>query len=356
MYRVGVVPGKFFPPHRGHLYNFITCATMCDRMYVVISDNMPIADAKCRKDHLPYMPLELRALWLSKELQNFDHISVLILDESDIPPYPEGTVQWCARLREVVPEEFDVIFGGDVEYKDTYMQSFPGVDYVVRDRKNGRYPVSGTEIRKDPFKHWDYILGSAREFFCRRVLVTGTESCGKTTLTKYLGKIYNTSWTEEYGRYYSRDHLGGNESLFRPEDFHNIAWKQRQLDEDAIRSANRIVFFDTDAVVTQYYCNQYLRTACPLVENFVNPDRYDAVFMMAPTVKWVPDGQRFLGEEKTRQLLHDRLYQMYLNRGFRRIIRIDNEDYNARLEKAMFIADKLLENREYMSRVRYYGL
>lgn len=342
------MPGKFFPPHRGHLYNFITCATMCERMYVVVSDNMSRADAECKRAGLPEMPLKLRSLWLSIELKNFSHIKVLIIDESDIPPYPEGTKQWCERLKEVVPEKFDVIFGGDAEYRDTYMQSFPGVDYVVRDRKEGRFPVSGTEIREDPFKYWDYILGSARSAFARRVLITGTESCGKTTLTKYLGKIYNTAWTEkEYGRYYSAEHLGGNEDLFTSDDFTNIAWEQRKLDNQALKRANRIVFLDTDAVVTQYYHHAYLGDYSEHLFQSYKPNKYDVVLLMKPDVKWVPDGCRFLDKDRWKH--HDHLHWMYESSGFRNIIEIGG-DYNTRLEKAMSVSDRLLSDRKYMSR------
>lgn len=314
-YKVGVVPGKFFPPHRGHLYNFITCSTMCEKTYVVVSDNMLRADAECKRAGLPEMPLRVRSLWLFTELKNLPHIKVLTLDESDIPPYPEGTEQWCNRLKEVVPEKFDVIFGGDVKYKDTYMQSFPGVDYVIRDRKEGRFPVSGTKIREDPFKHWDYILGSARSAFTRRVLITGTEDCGKTTLTKYLGKIYNTSWTE-CGRYYS--------------------WEERKLDNRALKTANRIVFFDTDVVATQYYYNTHLSIYGDHLSQSYKPDKYDVVLLMCPNVKHL-------------QKSHEKLRDMYLDYGFRNIIEIDG-DYNARLEKAMKVSDRLLSDRRYMSR------
>jgi len=174
MYNIGVFPGKFFPPHRGHLNAIIRAATQVNLLYVVVSDNMDIAKEKCDKDSLPYMPLELRAKWLSIELQNIDHIKVIILDETGIPPYPLGCKPWAEALKETMPEKFDVIFGGDAEYQDTYMQNFPGVTYHIYDRNRNRYPISATTIRTDYLQHWDYILGSARRFFARRVLITGT--------------------------------------------------------------------------------------------------------------------------------------------------------------------------------------
>ena len=351
MYNVGVVPGKFFPPHRGHLYQMIQAATQCNKVYIVVSDNEDLALDKCRKDNLPYIPLKTRALWLSLELQNIKHIKVVILDEAGVPEYPEGSTQWCKMLTELIPEKIDIIFGGEKEYQNTYMKYLPGVKYSVYDYKRSRYPVSSTNIRLDYLKHWDYILGPARAFFARRVLITGTESCGKSTLTKYLAKMFYTSWSEEYGCYYSADHLGGNEDLFTLNDFEKIAWIQRNQDEDALRAANRIVFFDSDAVITQYYCELYTGQFNPKLENFVDSQKYDAVFLLAPNVEWVADGLRFKGNQADRDRLHKKLLYMYLDRGFKdKIILIDSDNYLDRTTEATNIADALVRSRHFMSR------
>jgi HTH-type transcriptional repressor of NAD biosynthesis genes len=143
------------------------------------------------------MNLKLRTKWLSQELQGFEHIKVAMLDETGIPMYPYGWEGWSKRLKDLIPEKIDVIFGGEPEYKENNDIYFPDAAYELFDYKRDRYPISGTEIRNNPVKHWDYILGSARNFFAKKILITGTESCGKTTMAKYLGKIYHTSWTEE---------------------------------------------------------------------------------------------------------------------------------------------------------------
>ncbi|RLF87561.1 multifunctional transcriptional regulator/nicotinamide-nucleotide adenylyltransferase/ribosylnicotinamide kinase NadR [Thermococci archaeon] len=350
MYKIGAVPGKFFPAHRGHLYQIIQAATKCELLYVVVSDNEDLSLEKCRKDNLPYIPLKTRALWLSMELQNVSHIKVVQLDETGIPAYPDGSVQWCKMLLDLIPD-LEIIFGGEQEYEHTYMKNMPGVKYEVYDYARSRYPVSGTEVRNDYLKHWDYILGTARPFFARRILVAGTESCGKTTLVKYLGKIFHTSWSEEYGRYYSRDCLGGNEDLFSIEDFERIAEKQRRWDEKALRGANRITFFDSDAVITQYYCELYMGQPNPKLEAYVDPQKYDVVLLLAPTVKWVPDGLRSKGGDGLRCRLHKKLLYMYYDRGFKdKIIEIADPDYATRLQRAVSISDMLLGDRHFKSR------
>jgi HTH-type transcriptional repressor of NAD biosynthesis genes len=351
MYEIGVVPGKFFPPHRGHLMQIIRAATMCKMLYVVVSDNDDLVTQKCRKDNLPYMPIRTRALWMSLELQGIENIKVLTLDETGMPEYPDGSSIWCKALIELVPEKIDIVFGGEAEYADTYMQHLPGTEYGLFDRHNNRFSVSGTEIRNNYLQHWDFILGPARPYFARRVLIVGTESCGKTTMTKYLGKIYHTSWSEEYGRYYSKDHLGGNDLLFDLPDFERIAATQRIQDEVALRGANRICFFDTDAVVTQFYCKLYTGNQNPEVERYVDPNRYDVVVLLAPNTPWIADGQRFVNEQRERQRLHEVMYYMFLDRGFKdRIIEIQETDYSSRLNRVTEIADRLLADKNYYSR------
>jgi HTH-type transcriptional repressor of NAD biosynthesis genes len=352
MYNVGVFPGKFFPPHRGHLGAIIRSATQVDKLYVVVSDDMIIANEACRKEHLPCMPLELRAKWLSIELQNISHIKVIILDETGIAPYPDGCVPWSKKLLETVPEKFDVIFGGEEEYRGTYMKSMPDIAYEVFDRERNRYPISATKIRTDYLENWDYILGSAREFFARRVLITGTESCGKTTIVRYLAKIFHTSWSEEWGRHYPDKYLGGNDKLLSTEDFFRIAFEQQLQDEHALRTANKIAFFDSDAVVTQFYCKMYTGRHNADIEKFVDPDKYDVVLALSPNVRWVPDGMRWKSEQKERVSLHNKLMKMYDSRGFDRIFTVKYDSYGERLEEITGISDRLITRRHYFNRYK----
>ena len=347
MNKVGVFPGKFLPPHRGHLNSIIQSATQCEKLYVVVSDRKQDTYEICEKYGLRQMPAILRARWLSQELSNFDHIIVKTLNESNVPPYPHGTVAWSGLLKECIPEPFDVIFGGEEVYRETYMSNFPGVEYKLYDSNRTNWPISATEIRTNPVKNWDFILGSARPHFTKRVLITGTESCGKTTMTKYLAKIFLTSWAEEYGRNFADEYLGGNEEVYIEKDFVKIAQKQKDLEEHALRTSNKITFFDTDAVVTQFYAKMYLGHEIPELEQYVDPSNYDLVIMMSPNVKWVDDGKRFNEDQSKRERLHEELIQMYKNRGFEesKILRIDENNYNDRLNAALDASSKLINHK-----------
>jgi HTH-type transcriptional repressor of NAD biosynthesis genes len=274
------------------------------------------------------------------------HIEVRVLDETDLPVYPDGWPQWAERMRQVVPETIDAFFVGDRDYHDTLHASFPESRIELFDPTRTRYPISATEIRRDILNNWHYILGPARPFFSKKVLIAGTESCGKTTLTKCLAKLYNTSWSEEVGRYYANEYLGGDETIYTDEDFSRMAYLQAEQDYKALRTANKVCFFDTDAVVTDYYSELYMGHRNHRVEAFINPEKYDVLLYLQPDVAWVPDGQRLNGDQERREKLNTRLLDMYAEFGFSdRIVRVSG-DYSKRLAAAIRIVDGLLNLKQ----------
>ena len=342
MYRVGVYFGRFLPPHRGHLYQMIEASTQCEKLVVVISDNADQTREICRQGGLPEISYRLRKQWISQQIQDISHIVVRVLDETDIPVYPKGWDKWSQRMREVVGEPIDAFFVGDMEYGDTLARYFPEAKVELFDPKRTRYPISATDIRQNILGNWHYILGAARPFFAKKVLIAGTESCGKTTLTKCLAKLYNTSWSEEVGRYYARDYLGNDETIYTDEDFSRIAHIQYEQDYQALRSANKVCFFDTDATYTDYFSELYMGHRNDLVEKYIDHTRYDLLIYLMPDVKWVADGQRLHGDDEKRRILNDKLLTMYRENGFGDKIVIVSGDYSQRLSHAISLVDGLL--------------
>ena len=225
MYQTGVYFGRLLPPHRGHLYQIIEASTKCQNLIVVISDNAEQTRALCEADGLPEISYRLRKQWFSQQVQDMPHIQVRVLDEgrhSRLSRGLAGVEQADAgdsqRAHRRVSSRASLRL-----YSETLASYFPEAKVELFDPSRTRYPISATEIRKNILGNWHYILGAARPFFAKKVLIAGTESCGKTTLTKCLAKLYNTSWSEEVGRYYARDYLGNDETIYTDEDFGRIA-------------------------------------------------------------------------------------------------------------------------------------
>ena len=57
--------------------------------------------------------------------------------------------------------------------------------------------MSSTELRKNPYKHWDWIPQIAKPYFVKKVLLVGGESVGKSTLTINLANRFNTNYIDE---------------------------------------------------------------------------------------------------------------------------------------------------------------
>lgn len=342
MINVGVFFGKFLPCHRGHLNTIINASTKCRKLYVVISDNVERTKKICKQSGIKDISLALRVQWLSQELIDMPHIKVVALDESNIAEYPNGWAEWTQVMKDAVPEHIDTFFCGEQEYAYNLPKYFEGCEVNLFDPERTTYNISATDIRENPMKHWDYILGSARPFFAKKILIVGTESVGKTTLVKSLAKLYHTSWSEEVGRYYAQKYLGGNENYFVDEDFTRIAHQQVEQDYEALRSANKVCFFDTDATITQYYSELYLGHKNPVVQAYINPNKYDLVFILKPDVEWVDDGQRLNGDQVKRNQLHKHLLNKYLNNGFTNVIEIGG-NYSERLTDVIGFVNEIME-------------
>ena len=79
-----------------------------------------------------------------------------------------------------------------------------------------------------------------------------------------------------------------------------------------------------------------------LVEKYIDSNRYDLLIYLTPDVRWVPDGQRLNGDEDQRRMLNDRLWDMYVEHGFKDKMVVVSGDYSQRLAHAIRLVDGLL--------------
>ena len=72
-----------------------------------------------------------------------------------------------------------------------------GVEHVLPSRGG---VISGTAVRADPAAWWSSLTPAVRAWYCRRVVITGAESTGTTTLARALAARLETVWVPEVGR------------------------------------------------------------------------------------------------------------------------------------------------------------
>ena len=134
----------------------------------------------------------------------------------------------------------------------------------------------------------------------RKVVLTGSECTGKTTLARALAARLATAPAPEF----ARDYLERKGASLTAEDVAPIARGQRAVEDAALRLASRVVILDTDLVSTVLYARHYYG-ACPSwIEQEAWARRGDLYLLNHPDVAWVADGpQRDRGA--ARAVMHE---------------------------------------------------
>lgn len=146
--KIGLIPGRFAPPHKGHFSVFEKAIKEMDKVVIMIFDTEDIA-----------VPLHIRANWIKKFFPQ-----VQIIEAHDCPDgkkYAYELGQECANVQ----NDYIKKLLGDIKITHVYhsnpcgdslSKSLNARDIVVDiDRK--KQPISGTMIRNDLKKYENYL-------------------------------------------------------------------------------------------------------------------------------------------------------------------------------------------------------
>jgi HTH-type transcriptional regulator, transcriptional repressor of NAD biosynthesis genes len=300
----GVVVGKFYPPHRGHRHLIDVAVSQSDRVTVLVVDG---------RDEDP--PAETRAAWL-REL----HPDAAVMVTRDIER-DEDSVAWARATREAVGgQTIDRVFNSE-PYGTAWAAAISeqqGSDCESVFVGRGLVQISGTQVRSDPARSWDYIDAPVRAHYVKRVSIVGAESTGSTTLARSLAAAYDTIWVPEYGRDYTVEKFTiGTGDRWLPSDFLRIALEQSALEDRMAREAPvAIMFCDTDSLATALWEEVYLGSSSDAVWRTVDAHGAPyALYLLTDHVgvPWEQDGLR-LGDE-TRAAMTARFEEVLSARG-----------------------------------------
>jgi HTH-type transcriptional regulator, transcriptional repressor of NAD biosynthesis genes len=296
---VGFIGGKFLPLHLGHVYAIIHASSMVDELYVVLSHSDKRDRELCENTNMEYVPAQIRLRWLSKLTKDMPHVKIVsVEDEDDQVNY--NWAEGAQLIKEKIGKSIDFVFSSEREYEVIFQELYPDAKHILIDPNRSHVNISATKIRNEGvFQNWAYIPDVVKPYFVKKVVIVGTESCGKSTLTKNLAKIYNTTFVEEYGRTVCEE-LGGCDGIIVEDDYLQIAYGHKLAENKAIKEANKLVFIDTEAIVTQFYSNLYNQAYQPVLDEVAKRQDYDLWLFLEPDVQWVDDGLRVHGEEITR--------------------------------------------------------
>lgn len=272
-YGLGLVIGKFYPPHRGHKFLIDTATANSERTVVIVCGKA--ADT---------ISGELRGRWL-REIHPL--VEVLVIDdrydEDDSVVWAENTIRWLGGAP-------DVVFTSE-DYGDRYA-ALMGARHVSVDEARVRVPISGTMVRGDALANWEFLEPCVRGWFAKRVCVLGAESTGTTTLAGDLAAALRTEWVTEYGREYSARKLADGDCVWRTEEFVEIAREQWRREDAAACRANRVLICDTNAFATVLWHRRYMGWDSGVVADVAREARCDLYLLTGDEIPFVQDGLR----------------------------------------------------------------
>lgn len=336
--KVGLFVGKFIAFHKGHEYYIQKFSAACDKLNLVLCGNTI-------KDRVP---CSIRRKWLETDLKPGmplscvrNKIKLHTLVEDNIRPYPEGIKEWCREVENLIEEKIDIMFGND-DYVRECAPEF-GSFYCTPDQDRGVYNISSTKILDNNLKYYDLLTDVSKPYFNKKVLLIGPESTGKSTMARKLALYFKGKYVEEYGRHFEEEMIRkGNKKAteWGIKEYEQIANWQDFLINLLMEQPIRLLFVDTDALITQLFAELYINENSPLLDKIVRKQHFDLILYLEPSnTQWVCDGLRQLHDQRDQvgELIMKKLKT--LNRDF--IVLKNDQGYDARLDQAK----QLIQNK-----------
>ncbi len=263
------------PLHNGHLYLIESAIKQVDELIILV----------CSIQKEPISG-ELRYQWMKEAVPNAKVVHVT----DEVPSYPHEHPDfwaiWTKLLKREIDPKTEVFFSSE-DYGDEVAERL-GIEHVLIDQQRKIVPISATEIRKKPLKNWEFIPNHVKPFFVKKIVLTGPESTGKSTLSNQLANCFDTNFVTEYGR----DFFVENEGELKFNDFEKIAKGQLKLEEEAIKVSNKLLFCDTDIIVTKIWSEIYFNDSSEKLDDLIKKTNYDLYLLLDIDIPWEDDGTR----------------------------------------------------------------
>lgn len=324
--KVGITFGGYCPMHTGHLDLIMKAKKENDLCYVIVCgyDNEPRADEIG-------LTLNRRYSLVKQMFKDDEQVKVFKVNDTELgidESMSESNWDTWLRCVEDQVEAFeekiaDEMFGfteytwyvGEQSYVDSLTKriynkqkdnTFGIIDNIVYVERSLN-PVSATMIRENPIKYWNKIAWPFRQYFSTNILITGTASEGKSTLTRDIATYFGLPYSEEYGRTYM-EYYGKEDTDLTVTDFQQFLIEQRRDTQKKIESSGNsgIVISDTDNLVTLMYAKAYVddpaidlteddyKTLETLAWNIKRGIQWDKIFLLPPKNTFVDDGCRYM--------------------------------------------------------------
>ncbi|TEW51447.1 AAA family ATPase [Psychromonas algicola] len=326
----GFLLGKFMPFHKGHEFLCKVAMNRVDELIVLV----------CSRDIEPING-PLRYQWVKGALP--DKVKVIHLHR-DIPQEPKDHPDfwniWRKTINDLVKGQIDYVFGSE-SYVHQLADELNAKPFIV-DIERVTFPISGTKVRDDLTKYWQFLPSNVQASYRKRVCLLGAESVGKSTLCKMLSSRFDSQAIHEYGRTYDAEFKQGKD--WEAENFIEIALGHIAIREETVSLSNYLCFEDTDLLQTMVWA-KYLLGEIPsalheLLDHWQPADEY---LLLSSEVNWVDDGTRYSGDLNIRNWFFCEL-KMLLETLQLNYQVIDSDNWESRQTQATKVVERVLSS------------
>ncbi len=143
-----------------------------------------------------------------------------------------------------------------------------------------------------------------------RIAVTGPESTGKSLLTRQLAEHFQAPWVPEF----ARDYIDQLNRHYKEEDILAIARGQLASEDSAAGRADRVLFCDTELIVTKIWSEVKYGRCHPWILEQIEERPYDLYLLCYIDIPWEEDPQR--EHPHMRERLFTLYYEELMERGY----------------------------------------
>ncbi|WP_235296926.1 AAA family ATPase [Portibacter marinus] len=122
----------------------------------------------------------------------------------------------------------------------------------------------------------------------KKIIITGPESSGKTTLAKDLARHYQVDFVKEYARKYLKEKW----TNYDFEDVINIAEGQNKRERKATKNAEKLVICDTDLLTIKIWLEYKYGRSDEWVDSIISTYRNRIYLLCTPDMEWTEDDLR----------------------------------------------------------------
>lgn len=287
VFNKGFLFGKFYPLHKGHLAMIQFAKSHCKELVVLVC---------CSNKET--IPSAIRGNWLREELEHDKTIQILeySYDESLLPNTSVSDKEvsriWAIEFQSLLPD-VDLLVTSEV-YGD-YVAGFMNIQHQMFDADRSQLAISASLIREDLIRFWNFLPDSVKRYFQKTIIISGTESTGKTTLAKKLTESLPAVLVEEAGR-----QLIADSNNFTEGDLVKVAKAHADAILVAKNQLNPFVIIDTDVYITQSYADFTLGKVLDLPKDIYQLNQPDLRLYLDASVPHIQDGGRLSESDRNR--------------------------------------------------------